>query len=739
MNAPGGTRLLRTAVLAALVGSTSGMVVPVHAQDATPMTVATRFRLPDPGELADDARRTLVDVPVAPDGDIDLSPILDGIDAEIAALDPRDWEVAALAGTLSTVDDAFALVRDGTRFDAYAGLLRGAEGTLSARAGNSFDRAALLKALLDAQRITTRYAFGTLDADTAAALVARSFAPATTTLPGWPQSPVTDDVEASIEARARRDHALLTAALADHLAALTADTIDRARTDLLRHAWVQVQQTDGSWLDLDPSLPGAQPGETLTVAESTANEIAASDMPSIGIRVLAEHLVGGSLSESVVLDESLPAWALARQQVLLAFVPEGSGGGLLGGGGLWGGGGDTGWVPTLIINSGSIQGDSFIVSGEVGGGGLLGPGEQADLTRLSLEITTLDADGQSRIARQVIADRLTADQRASGSVTADALVPLVDIEEVPTILRAVLHLMVSTGSSDPLQTAQDTAFATAMAAWGANDPAGAADVDIDDSFAPAALADRLLVLASEQRFIPAIDDDQVRAYVSAPRVTVVTRSVDVADPTQALFQTDLVVDGIRTLAADGAPADAAVRRQLWYGALQGAAETEYQLASAALLDPVGRTIDSVSFDMLQPLTVLADTTTALPGSADGSLGAILAAGGRAVVPGPVADADSWWEIAADGTTRAVLAPRLGGGIGKGAPVDSPAYRVQPLDKEQPTKGDKDKGDGGNEYLVVNKNVAEKTIPTASRAGHSTKSTFDTAADALAKWKRFNGG
>ncbi len=739
MNGPGRTRLVRLAVLAALVGSASGTVVPVHAQDTTPMTAATRFRLPPPDELADDAGRTLVDVPVAPDGDIDLSPILDGIDAEIASLSPTDWDVAVLAATLPSMDDAFALVRDGIRFDAYAGLLRGPGGALSARAGNSFDRAALLKALLDGQHATTRFAFGTLDADTAAALVTRSFAPTTTALPGWLQSPITDDVEAAIDARARRDHALLAGALTEHLTALTADATEHARTDLLRHAWVQVQLTDGTWLDLDPSLPGARPGDTLTTAESTANEIATTDMPSIGIRVIAEHLTGGSLSESVVMDETLPAWALARQQVLLAFVPEGSGGGLLGGGGLWGGGSDSGWVPTLIINSGSIQGDSFIVSGEVGGGGLLGPGEQADLTGLSFEVTTLDADGQPRVTRQTIADRLTADQRASGSVTADALVPMAEIDEVPTMLRAVLHLMVSTGATDPLQTARDTAFATAMAAWGANDPAGAAEVDIDDSFAPAALADQMLVLASEQRFIPAIDDERVRAYVSAPRVTVVTRSVDVTDPTQVLFQTDLVVDGIRTLAADGAAADAAVRRQLWYGALQGAAETEYQLASAALLEPVGRTIDSVSFDMLQPLHVLADTAAALPNSADGSLGVILAAGGRAVVPGEVSTADSWWEIAVDGTTRAVLAPRLGGGVGKGAPIDSPTYRVQPLDKEQPTKGDKDKSDGGNEYLVVNKNVAEKTIPTASRAGHSTKSTFDTAADALAKWKRFNGG
>src|SRR5688572_3380542 len=66
----------------------------------------------------------------------------------------------AAAATGSVVDLAFELefgqerifrfVAEQIRYQPYAGLLRGAEGTLMARAGNAADQAVLLAALLDA-------------------------------------------------------------------------------------------------------------------------------------------------------------------------------------------------------------------------------------------------------------------------------------------------------------------------------------------------------------------------------------------------------------------------------------------------------------------------------------------------------------------------------------------------------------------------------------------------------------
>ena len=102
-------------------------------------------------------------------------------------------------------------------------------------------------------------------------------------------------------------------------------------------------------------------------------------------------LQGGALTEAPVLDVTVPAWAVAGQQLLLTFTAA-SGGGLLGnpGGLLGGGGGGTpsAWVPTLLIDDKAWQGEQVILSGEVGGGGLLGPGEKVDLVSLALDLTT---------------------------------------------------------------------------------------------------------------------------------------------------------------------------------------------------------------------------------------------------------------------------------------------------------------------------------------------------------------
>ena len=104
--------------------------------------------------------------------------------AAFDALDPADWDVADLAATLGADPEAaFALVRDRIGFDAYAGSLRGAEGTLTRRAGNAVDRALLLQALLAATGTPARLAFGDLDAATAQAVLDRSLGRPTDPLP----------------------------------------------------------------------------------------------------------------------------------------------------------------------------------------------------------------------------------------------------------------------------------------------------------------------------------------------------------------------------------------------------------------------------------------------------------------------------------------------------------------------------------------------------------------------------
>ena len=81
--------------------------------------------------------------------------------------------IESLALTLDyDVDRIFRFVADEIRYEPYAGILRGAVGTLRARAGNSVDKALLLAALLDASQVHYRFASGPLDAAASTALLA---------------------------------------------------------------------------------------------------------------------------------------------------------------------------------------------------------------------------------------------------------------------------------------------------------------------------------------------------------------------------------------------------------------------------------------------------------------------------------------------------------------------------------------------------------------------------------------
>jgi hypothetical protein len=292
--------------------------------------------------------------------------------------------------------------------------------------------------------------------------------------------------------------------------------------------------------------------------------------------------------------------------------------------------------------------------------------------------------------------------------------------------------MVSTGGANPRHQAADLAFAAQMAAWGSNtdDPGAILAVD---AFQPMAALDRSLVLASERRFIPAIDDAEVRAFVAMPRITATTSVMDLADPSSTTFRTDLMIDGVRTLAREGAPVDAAARRQLWYGTLEGALETEFVLSGADLLDPAGRLLVSASFDTTRPLTVVTDDDGPIPAAADAGLDGILASGGLAVVPGDVATARTWWEIGPDGSTRSVIAPRLGSSIRGGRPgPSSPLTRVQPKSGTNPGGKQHQGRRGPGERGLVEQQVVPAAETTGKELGYSTADKFTQASSQLMK-------
>lgn len=692
-------------------------------------TTADPFALPVAGA---GAGLSVIDTPgVAPD-EIDLTPVIEAAAATVAALPAEDWYVAKLAATLPDQDAAFRLVRDRIAFDAYAGELRGAAGTLGARAGNAFDRALLLKALLDAQGQTTRFAFGTLDEATATALVTRSLEPATDPLPAAPASPLDPTFEASVAARAARDQQLLLGALGDRLTTLTADGTAAAIADVAAHAWVQAEQADGTWLDLDPSMPDAEPGTTLTTADATANTIPAAATHAITLRVIAETLEDGVPAEAPLLDVAFDAASIAEDQVTLLFQPSSGGGGLLGVGSVWGGGGGDAYAPILVVGGTAWEGQPIGVSA-TSGGGLLGGGSTIDLASLRLEVDLTAPGGDVTTVRHELVDRVPSADRAAGTISAETLLPVADVAGTPSVFTPLVHVMVSTGGTDPRSQAELVGSAATIPGWAIADPAAAGARSVTELLAPEAIGDATLVVASEQRFVPAIDAGDVRAYVAAPRVYLSTRGVDLVDPSRETRVTDLASDGIRTLPRPGAAADAVAVGQLWYGALQAAAETELALLDATLLDPASRTLDAVSLRMAEPLTVIG-SGDAMPLSADDRLSALLDAGGIAVVPGDVAGATTWWEIAADGATRSVLAPAMGGvgGVGGGGKPPKVLPPGPPQGGQNGRNPNRGQGQAGNEYGTLVGEVATNEVPVASRVGHTTVDVFERAATTLSR-------
>ena len=185
-------------MVVAVLTVASGIVIPfshgvVRAQGSEP------FAIPTADELTSVAAIAVVDTPVPLEDTIELSPALETAWSHFDALPSEEWEVLGLAPTLGdSPTAAFELVRDRIGFDAYPGVLRGAEGTLTARAGNAFDRALPLKALLDVQGFTSRFAFGQLSPEVAADLVDRSLLPSVAPMSAPDFSPFGADFEAAV-------------------------------------------------------------------------------------------------------------------------------------------------------------------------------------------------------------------------------------------------------------------------------------------------------------------------------------------------------------------------------------------------------------------------------------------------------------------------------------------------------------------------------------------------------------
>ena len=180
------------------------------------LAVQTHLGLPSSVELAQ-AQTALAQTPR-----VSVTPheLVTWSDALSRGISRVRYDLAARAQSVgSGADPAFLFVRDQIRFEAYPGVLRGAEGTYVTRTGNAFDRSLLLAELLKRKGIRTRFAMGRLPRQQTERLFGRIFeaerpleADAVSTTTGT-RSPEAQAFEARLRARAVRDYGAIRKAL----------------------------------------------------------------------------------------------------------------------------------------------------------------------------------------------------------------------------------------------------------------------------------------------------------------------------------------------------------------------------------------------------------------------------------------------------------------------------------------------------------------------------------------------
>ena len=232
----------------------------------------------------------------------------------------------------------------------------------------------------------------------------------------------------AVAARARRDDAALRLALAAGSTTSASRTRDLLRQAVARHAWVQVLKGD-VWIDLDPTLRRrdrwAKRWLSRAVPPTTSHR--SSSTPCV-VRVIAETLADGKLSETVSLERELPSRRRPRQYLLLAFLPEESKGAAAAGGTT---------SPTRSCRlSGGRRGAGRPDHRDNGGRAVeraSAPSSAAtrssggELAGLFIEIETRVPGRRPTVARHVLLDRVPPDARSASSsapTRSSALLPM---------------------------------------------------------------------------------------------------------------------------------------------------------------------------------------------------------------------------------------------------------------------------------------------------------------------------
>lgn len=647
---PGGLLIARTWVLAIslLLALTTLGSAPTLAVERA----ANAPGQPGADELETVASQSLSDVPI-PVELPDLATAADAVLEYAWSLPIEDWDIEILAVELDFDPmAAFRFVRDHIRYEPYAGILRGAEGTLAARAGNSLDRSLLLAALLDEMLVDSEFAIAQLDETAIAQVMEAARRGPALQLDG--ELPGARIDTRDIAVRARRDYALLQPALAPYVPMEGGLDEAAAEADARTHVWLRIPFGTET-LDLDPTLADAEPGDTLGVPDQILQVLPDDLRHRVRLQVVLEELHDGNVSERVVLEEQFDALEGSGRELFLLFEPDLEG--------LAGAinavlSGDERWSPVFLRDGERTMGDSFSAGGR--GSDLLGdPTDLPEPLSLRLVAATEGPGLEPQQATHVLFDR-----RTDGSLPGDPLgeapvAALVTEAGIPTALTGIASFAVSTGGQSVYDFTYRHAQVLDFIDFALLDDDTAAQYSLADRLWPLAMAGGALVQTSEQVLVPAAGGIDGHGYVARPRVYVTTIG-PASDDTDAIVQiTDLMLDDVRILpSTSGGPT---VPGQIWYGTLQSALETESGLLAADAVAEDEPSLTGASLSMQEPLSVLMPETDQAPAGSSGALRRDLESGVLVVLPEAAGSIDAWWAVEPDsGATRAMLAPGLRG-------------------------------------------------------------------------------
>jgi len=377
-------------------------------------------------------------------------------------IDETDFNPQARAHAIgSHIEDVFAFVRDEIAFQPYQGILRLAEGTLMSRAGNACDQSLLLGTLLRTHGYSVRYAHGTLSETQARTLLdhvdqpsplktrpkqeARfgRFQGATQEITQGKQAllkAAIDTFHSDLWANTTEDVGLLTESLTSagqSIETMSGTAVETWLSDVQGHCWVQVE-SNGNWIDLDPSFPQQKPGHRVTAVKKVLQSFSTQEFAHKLKFVIAIEQDKGSQREKRIVLDQVAGLTEAINEIRVATMPEISRGSptkafsdpafLKSFDIIW---------PFIQVNGHTFKGDPFNFEGDlvptdprvrqaqkvqksVGGGfgalggalsGLTGDGkasnvEAPQLTRVWLTLTLIHPDGTERSIERDLVRRL---------------------------------------------------------------------------------------------------------------------------------------------------------------------------------------------------------------------------------------------------------------------------------------------------------------------------------------------